>query len=288
VIERHEAQRRTPLTDAVVAELQRNALPIAGLIYHLSRSGSTLTAAACGAWPGTRVVDESVALNEALAAERAEPDPNHLLLRAVLAALAGPGAGAERVVIKLDPWHILALPELQSVLAGVPWLFVYRDPLEVLVSHARQPGSHVVPGALSEVWFGSGPGGNGLEYGARILGLLCSAVLPQATSEALLNYDELPGALMTRVPQRFGFDPQAVDQETLATVFAYDAKRPHERFSSDSARKRAAATPEIAEVAERWIGAQYRSLEGIRRVAHNDPDRDPKSPEGTQSNVQMA
>jgi hypothetical protein len=46
----------------------------------------------------------------------------------------------QRLVIKLDAWNIGEWPLLQACFPDTPWLFVYRDPLEIAVSHVRRPG----------------------------------------------------------------------------------------------------------------------------------------------------
>jgi hypothetical protein len=53
-----------------------------------------------------------------------------------------------RYLIKLDSWHIRDLAFFRTVLPDVPWIFVYRDPLEVLVSQLRSPGLQGAPGAM--------------------------------------------------------------------------------------------------------------------------------------------
>ena len=51
-------------------------------------------------------------------------------------------------MIKLDAWNIGELPLLRECFPDTPWLFLYRDPLEIAVSHLRRPGMHMVPGMI--------------------------------------------------------------------------------------------------------------------------------------------
>ena len=118
---------RTPLTSAFVAELTAHALPTAGLIFHMSRCGSTLVRQARWARGPARasIVNRACSIPPSHLAQ-AGYDRDGTCIRAVLAALAQPGDSDERVFIKLDAWHALALPLIVSI-AQAPWLFVYRD-----------------------------------------------------------------------------------------------------------------------------------------------------------------
>lgn len=263
--------QRTPLTPAFVAELEADALPLAGLVLHESRCGSTLIAQALKAWPGTRVVSEPGLLDTALTAALTGMDPTALLFRGALAALRQPARDDTRVVIKLDAWHALALGALRSLLPGVPWLFAYRDPLEVLVSHTKEPGRHTVPGMLPDAWLAPAfiddtqlP----IEHAARVLGSLCAAIVPHAQATQLVNYAELAdassGALSTRIPRLFGLDPGAVDRGRYAAALAQHSKHPREAFVDDRAAKNEAATDALRAIAARWMDPHYATLEAIR------------------------
>lgn len=263
--------QRTPLTPAFVAELEADALPLAGLILHESRCGSTLIAQTLKAWPGTRVVSEPGLLDIALTAALSGMDPAALAFRGALAALRQPARDDARVVVKLDAWHALALGALRSLLPGVPWLFAYRAPLEVLVSHAREPGRHTVPGMLPDVWLAPAPPGAALlpiEHAGRVLGSLCAAVAAHARTEHLVNYAELADpssdALSNRIPRLFGLDPAALDARRYATTLTQHAKRPYEAFADDRATKNEGATTALRDIAARWMEPQYAALEAIR------------------------
>jgi hypothetical protein len=263
--------QRTPLTSAFVAELEADALPLSGLILHESRCGSTLIAQALKAWPGTRVISEPGLLDTALTAALSGMDPTAFTFRAVLAALRQPARDDARVIIKLDAWHALALGALRSLLPGVPWLFAYRDPLEVLVSHVKEPGRHTVPGMLPDAWLAPAFTDDTqlpIEHAARVLGSLCAAIVPHAHAAQLVNYAELAdatsGALSTRIPRLFGLDPAAVDRERYAAALAHHSKHPREAFVDDRAAKNEAAPGALREIAARWMDPHHAALEAIR------------------------
>ena len=235
-------------------------MALAGLVLHASRCGSTLVLRALGTWPDVVVVDEPHALDEALAVARGGGDP-----AAVAAVLAELGETGERVVVKTDAWHVLELPALLAAAGDVPWLFVHRDPAEILVSHAAEPGSHTVPGVLDEVWFGRPGTVHPLPHAAVVLAAIFSAAESHADADHLLDHAELPHALTTRVAGHFGLDPADVDAPALDAVLGRHAKRPHLGYVDDRAAKRSAITPQIADLVDTVVAPAYRDL--LRRAA---------------------
>ncbi|MEP6940634.1 MAG: hypothetical protein ABI846_12795 [Rudaea sp.] len=81
-----------------------------------------------------------------------------------------------------------------------------------------------------------------------------------------LNYDELPGAPTSRLPQLFGLDPQALDRDRLDGILGVHAKRPHEAFVDDRTAKREHADAAMYARIGRWIAPHYDALEEIRRT----------------------
>jgi hypothetical protein len=141
--------RRATVGPSALAEALAAApgLAPAAFVLHCSRCGSTLLCNALRAVRGTAVAAEPGALNDALlhlasadlpAAARADGEA---LLRMLCMALGQQRCGdEERVVIKLSSWNVLALrTHLRRVWPTVPWIFVYRDPVEVGVSQLRDP-----------------------------------------------------------------------------------------------------------------------------------------------------
>lgn len=94
---------------------------------------------ALAALPRHIVASEPQIIDDILRAARRDPRVSDDELRdwlcGAVRALRQPNAVAvERLFIKLDAWHILSLPLLRRVFPGVPCYFVFRDPVEVMVS----------------------------------------------------------------------------------------------------------------------------------------------------------
>jgi len=256
---------RTPLSETFVAAMERDALPLSGLVFHMSRCGSTLVMRALRAWPGVRTICEPALLDAALVLGRAGADAQWSLLRAVVAALLQPHGNDRRVVIKFDAWHALALAQIAAKLPA-PWLFVYRDPAEVLASHRNED----YVGASRMVQEASAAGATFASEGAiadavaQALGAICAAVLPHASANRLLDFNELPGALQSRVAPAFGLDPEACDRDILDDVLVHHAKRPAEAYADDRAAKRATIDAATYAASGRWVGQSYDALQDLR------------------------
>lgn len=276
VIFRHQtpAELLAPLCEA------RPGLPLAGLIFHMSRCGSTLIAQMLAALPSQIVLSEVPVLDMALRTRRGDPRVSEQQrigwLRGLVSVLCRPRSGLEqRAFIKLDSWHTLDLPLIRRAFPATPWIFVYRDPLEVLVSHQRQPGAQMVAGTLDPALLGLDLAGALAmpqhEYRARLLERICASALAASAEQpdALLNYRQLPAALDSHILPRFGVP---LDQEALAVcrgVAQTNAKRPGEPFAPDSERKRAEASEELR-AAARVVEPLYHALEA-RRVGLPTP-----------------
>lgn len=227
-------------------------MALIGLVLHTSRCGSTALLRALEAWPGVVGVNEPPELDDALAVARRTGDEMALL--AVLDELGGHG---ERVVVKADSWHVLEAERLVSR-AGVPWVFVHRDPEEVVVSHLRSPGSQVVPGLLDPVWFGEPETVLFHEHVHTVLAAICTAAAEQVVTSTLVDHAEHEQEVY-RVAALFGLHRDEVDEELLGLRRATHAKSGHP-YADDRADKQAALTPELREAVAARVRPAYDAL----------------------------
>jgi len=230
-----------------------------GFIFHISRCGSTLASQMLAALPHSIVVSEAAPIDAVVQARHISPDlgeeQHAAWLRWMIGALGQPRSGGERhYFVKLDSWHTLALPLFRRAYPNVPWIFVYRDPLEVLVSQLQRRGLHMVPGSMDHV-FGFATGHNlrpPERHCADVLERICDGVLRHHAPGAalLVNYRQLPAALWTDVLPHFAVACSPGDRTAMAEVARRDAKHPELPFSNDSAAKRRGATFAIRAAAE--------------------------------------
>jgi hypothetical protein len=261
-------RRQSGLDSLLERACSHPGLVLKGMVFHMSRCGSTLASQWLAALPDSVVLSEPEPLDTLL--HWPSPDGGTELLRALLAALGQPRRDCDRsLFLKTDCWHMVHIDRLLAAFPGTPWIFLYRDPVEVLVSHRRMPGWQMVPGSMA--CHGLQPPGelvnHPLGHGAWVL----SRILEQArlamarhNNGLLMNYRELPEALETRLAGHFGVDLSELDSAALNAVTGRNSKQGQEAFQPDSAEKRAAAETEVVELVARWLDEPYRLLERMR------------------------
>jgi len=264
-------RHRTPL-DALTDRVARQpGLPPAGFILHMSRCGSTLIAQMLAALPQSVVISEADPIDSILRAPAIDDDRRVTWLRGMIAALGQPRRGDEtHLIVKFDSWNTLDLSLIRRAFPEVPWIFVYRDPVEVLVSQIKQRAAYMIPGRL-----GVGPVDSSFEcedvtkpeeHCAKVLSSFCRAALEQHRTDPglLVNYSELPGAVGARLLDAFGIVASHQDAERMQAMTQFNVKNRTLLFERDTEAKNREASELIRQMADRWIGPVYADLEATR------------------------
>ncbi|WGM40222.1 hypothetical protein [Caulobacter sp. NIBR1757] len=249
---------RTPL-EALAAVAEQPAPD--GLIFHMSRCGSTLVGNMLAAAPGTLVLSEPRAIGDGLRRVDLDEAQRAARLRAVVAALRAAHGPAAHCVIKTEAWSMVDLAIFRRAFPATPWIFLHRAPVEVLASQARLRAPEMTFGMSDSPLPGISPqeaaGLSPDDYCAQSLGVICAAAvagLRQGGGEAIA-YDSLPGAVAGRIAPLFGL-PEAGEAMTERATF--DAKRPGERFRAADA----SADPGLQILAAKWINPSLATLSG--------------------------
>ncbi len=247
-------------------------VPLAGLIFHMSRCGSTLMGQMLGASEKHIVASEPAPLDGVLRAHlhtKLERATQVRWVRGMVAALGQARMGGEeKFFIKLDCWDVHQAGLLREAFPEVPFVFLYREPVEVMVSHAQMPAAWTVPGMLNPLalllerrdW---DPQRREV-YCARALQKICEGGLRAARKQGamLLNYEELPLAMFGRVLRKLGLGLEVIGG--MMEKSQRDAKSPGEVFVGDSAEKREEASVEVRGAAEEYLRGIYGELERER------------------------
>jgi gluconate kinase len=273
-------RRETPI-DALREWRERSpGLPPTAFVYHASRCGSTLVAQMLAALETHIVVSEPPMLDAILRARyiaaACDEETQVEWLRGLVSALAQPRNGASRFVVKLDAWNVFERALMRKAFPDTPWVYLYRDPLEIAVSQVRERGAYMIPGMLGpslDIFEGHDvldmPGE---EFIARVLGKMFEAGHTGCTAEdgMALHYSELPSAMWTSCRNLFGIRDDAPTREALQAAARWNAKTPQLAFTADSERKQREATPELRTLIDQWAAPAYRELERARaaRPAH--------------------
>lgn len=249
-------------------------LPAAGFIFHMSRCGSTLVSQMLAALESHIVISEAPLVDWILSPDARRPPVTEQQrvewLHWLISVLGQPRLGAERkLFVKFDAWHIFYLPLIRLAFPDVPWLFLYRDPVEVLVSQFDMRGAHMVPGVIAPEIFGmdlqTAVALTPENYCARVLGAICQAGLEHHLDGGrLINYTQLPEIVWTSVLDFFGVSLSESELGLLQGVARQDAKNPSNAFTDDKAGKRQRATPAIQKAAADWLYPVYEGLEAAR------------------------
>jgi hypothetical protein len=191
-------------------------------------------------------------------------------LRWLVGALAQRRNGDEEFLyIKFDSWNMLDFPLIRRAFPRVPWIFLYRDPVEVLVSQLAQRGAHMVPGGIEPAFFGMENEDvfamRPEEYCARVLGSICEAALRhhQTSPGLMVDYRQLPDAMWTEIASFFGASVPVTDLEAYKRAATRDAKNPVLQFTGDSHAKRVTANDDVRAASDKWLAPLYERLQAV-------------------------
>ena len=274
---RHPARllfRRETRLDVIelLADTPSDLAP-AGFIFHVSRCGSTLFAQTLAADPRHTVLSEASPIDQLLALDAADPtltpSRRSARLRGLVHAYARRRRPEEaRLFIKFDAWHTLHLPVIRAAFPNTPWVFLHRNPVEVLVSQHRQRGSQFIPGMMDPRPFGIAPEELPTmsfdDYTARIIRAGCDAALQalaaSGTPARVIDYRDLREALPGLICNHFGVPDDEITRAALAAALPRNAKNPVLDFATDSEGKHREAGEELRALASRWLDAPRREL----------------------------
>jgi hypothetical protein len=261
-------QQRTPIE--ALASLPPG-VPIGGFIFHMSRCGSTLCTQALALLAENIVLSEAAPVNAVLRAPEfgpADTEDTAAWLAGMINAFAQPRSPDERrLFVKFGAANALDLPLILRAFPRVPWIFLYRDPVEILASHEIEGSADFLPGAIpaqrlglrgNEPWALASP-----RYIAYCLAAIGQAALAASGSNArglFLHYRQLPDALWDALPAHFGFALSQSARAAFTERARHHGKRPGAPFADDTAAKQHAAA-HLRDMAEEVVGPTFAALE---------------------------
>lgn len=262
---------QTTLDKMVARAAASPGLEPAGFIYHMSRCGSTLVSQMLAKLPRHLVFSEPPPFDALLRLDRrgTSEEERITLLRAWMSAAAQPRNGEEKLFVKLDAWHTLDLPLLRRAFPNTPWIFIFRNPIEVMVSTLRVPSSYLIPGAmvdfLPDLDFATSVAMSREDYAARLLSAVCSSALDHlpATDGIAIDYADLPGAVTTAISRHFHLDLSNDDIEAMNSATAFHAKSPQMFFEPDVEAKQRDAGAAIREACAPMLELLYEKLRAL-------------------------
>ena len=244
------------------------SLEPAGMIFHLSRCGSTLVSRLLGTLPGVVVLAEPAPLNAVLGLEHVEDAALVQVVRLLVRALGRRRHGDERrLVLKCSSWNVRRRAVLAAAFPETPWVWVQRDPVHVLASLLAQPpgwlGLRADPRRVARR-FGLDPAAvphmTDAEFAARALGAMLDAAGADPAQRLCIDHADLPAAVWEGVTPHFGLatDPAAVARMSAESRF-YSKGPAHRPFAGDVPERRP-VTDEMRLAAHRFAEPAYRAL----------------------------
>lgn len=265
--------RRTSMDELEAAHASDPGLAPSGLVFHMSRCGSTLIAQMLASLRVAIVLSEPQPIDALLRlrARMRGPEQEEKLigwLRALVGALGRPHAGERHLFVKFHAWHVLELPFIARAFPGVPWAFVFREPRAVLRSQAKSIGAELVAGTIDPAYVGlDAAAAHALppdEYGVRVLAAFCGTALRNAPlgRSRFVDYAALPDAVPAQLLDFFGVPSADVDAEQMRAVAELDTKRAGSAFrlAPGEAKETGAAVERLAAA---WLDEPYAALRAL-------------------------
>jgi hypothetical protein len=240
-----------------------------GFLFHVSRCGSTLLMNMLKQSPRVTAVSEPAILYHVLATTwREQSSYSAALLAGAVSALGQKRTGGEEFyVLKLTSEACLVLPRILAVFPDVPKVFLYRDPLEVLVANMENPAQSwiymdpfvgISRTELTEV-------NTPLENCAIALSRKYENALNHAASFArLVNYSELSEEVFRDLLGVFGIRVSEAEIGQMMSEKNRNAKNRGRAFSPDGSAKATKASSKVRAAADRYLGDVYARLEALR------------------------
>jgi hypothetical protein len=246
----------------LLAEPDDGSWLLDGLIFHISRCGSTLLARLLATAAGTVVLNEPPFLNRLLADRDRGTLHQRALMRRMLATCRAeifPTAGA--VVVKTTSWNLLHGALLVDAFPEATNILLTRDPVEVLVSLVEHPPAWLEADPESAAALAERAAIRVARYFDAATALVDDRWFP-------VRYEDLPPAaehVMAALGRTADFDPDVVE-----SVAAKHSKRSDQPWQPDGAAKRARASQEAQAAARRHVAPAHARLQAALAATRAD------------------
>ncbi|MEX2149325.1 MAG: hypothetical protein WD793_03875 [Steroidobacteraceae bacterium] len=236
----------------------------AGLVFHVSRCGSTLVTQMLKQHGNLVVYAEPLPFNELLLPPHAWPRRELVAAIRSLGAAFGRHAGRP-FVLKFTSWNTLFCDIVAEAFPSSPWILCVRDPVEVGVSLVQRP-----PGWLGLVDAGR-QAASPEEKVAQVYGAFCeSAARLDAGRGRLIRYESLPGSVWDVVAPHFSLAMDSAGRQRMAEIARIQSKLPlgkRAEFVADAAAKQSVASASLRRAIDSLARPKLAMLEKIHAGA---------------------
>jgi len=270
-----------------------HVMPPSGFVFHESRVGSTLVANSLTAMnpSGHRVYSESHPINNALKACKetgCDIDTNADLLRDVVYLMGRTRVPTEKhMFFKVSSAGSKNIDVMRKAFPRVPWIFVFRDPVQTMMSHLDPEklktvrggtpkavclrGKQQPPSDLVSLVSDMGSSVKSLtyeEYCAAHLATLCTSALKQMKESdgkgVAVEYDNLIDKLISKIiPDHFNIpiDDDAKERiQIVGGTYSKSKGGDNKVWVEDSKKKDDHSTPQIRSASDKFLSSSYTEL----------------------------
>jgi len=248
-----------------VYALRRPGLPLTGIVWHMSRCGSTLARNLLAAVGGSVAISEPAIVNSFVkqcmtGGHTAESTG---ALRAALGSFVrADGDRLSHAYLKCTSWNVLIAKTMVECAQSAPGIFVHRDPVVVLASIVRGAPGWNRPESFLIGRYGIAPSADPLERTANILAAYLRAALDAQAHGIcrLVAYSEIVDRFLDGdLPAYFGYEVDAPARERMLAATREHSKQPGTKFIPDDERKRkhAESIPGLRKLCDRVFGDLY-------------------------------
>jgi len=264
--------------------------PVRGLIFHISRCGSTLLGKCLAACPNYLVVNQGGPLQRGFWAWATNDFKDSLptgkpyrdMFRRLVAAMARRrGQNYEASFVKFISWNTLYLDFIRATFPETPALFMYRDPVEVIAAVQAETTAALLAKGTEQARFLTGlepsktTALSDVQYLIRCYQAYFRTALG-AKDLPLLNYRELKRGHLGEI-LRLGLDLKPDHGRLLGMAKPFDTHSKDDTgksaFKDDRAKKQAALANMDRRLIREGLGKDYQKLEqsptNLRRMIEN-------------------
>ncbi|NRD90028.1 hypothetical protein C8024_12000 [Sphingopyxis sp. BSNA05] len=249
-------------------------------IFHMSRCGSTLLTKALAQCRRNNVIGEPGVVFPAIHYLRMQNAQDEMVKRSMRSLFSA--LGRQRLdthgnyIVKLSSLETFAIPILKAIYPGSKMLFVYRHPVEVIISNLKKPASFI--GHRVNPWqanaFEQAAAMDDAEYLAAHIGNCMDEAL-RSVHEGfyVLDYADLTaenfGTILDKLCLAFRDEEQRNMQRQFEQYSKSDFKK--RRFIPDGEEKRNSASEKVQKLYESRLQDRYHRLRNAPNNLFNQP-----------------
>lgn len=236
-----------------------------GFVFHLSRCGSTLVSRSIAISESCRIIAESELFTSVLQDQQLDEQQRNKALK-LMVALQGRLRGKEQhLVVKWNAWDLRFIQQIKQLYPCTPLVFLTRQPLDILASHQKSAGWHMVPLEKQLSLFGWSLAqceGELLQYQQRVLQQLMQWMLHcSALQQALvIDYQQIPEAVEDQILPFFSLSFSNAELQMMKRSQLRYSKNPQQLFQPDSWKQHHFADSQVQMLTQQLSPLYHRLL----------------------------